>query len=241
MAITAVGCVFTAARQCLTLTGSSATTTSVSRRFSCSRPQPMHRSPPRWVIPKGNHHLERSSAFREAERGVEKTRFAMAPRRWRWGPRCWPHAWLPWARAWALSKGAIRPRYASRKMASSARTPHFSIARWPRDGKIHAPRALDAPEACPKKLTSYLMLYGDGNNHLYGGAKKHRGVTPRFPVHLAHTHSHKHVSLDTTPLRLRTPPFAITSMTSFPTNHLLTPRASSHFTKSMRYMKAKSA
>ena len=106
------------------------------------------------MIPKGNHHLERSSAFREAERGVEKTRFAMAPRRWRWGPRCWPHAWLPWARAWALSKGAIRPRYASRKMASSARTPHFSIARWPRDGKIHAPRALDALEACPKKLTS---------------------------------------------------------------------------------------
>ena len=201
----------------------------------------MHRSPPRWVIPKGNHHLERSSASRDATNAVEKTRFAMAPRRWRWGPRCWPHAWLPWARAWALSKGAIRPRYASRKMASSARTPHFSIARWPRDGKIHAPRALDAPEACPKKLTSYLMLYGDGNNHLYGGAKKHRGVTPRFPVHLAHTHSHKHVSLDTTPLRLRTPPFAITSTTSFPTNHLLTPRASSHFTKSMRYMKAKSA
>ena len=65
-------------------------------------------------------------------------------------------------------------------MASSARTPHFSIARWPRDGKIHAPRALDALEACPKKLTSYLMLYGDGNNHLYGGAKKHRyhGVMP---------------------------------------------------------------
>ena len=201
----------------------------------------MHRSPPRWVIPKGNHHLERSSAFREAERGVEKTRFAMAPRRWRWGPRCWPHAWLPWARAWALSKGAIRPRYASRKMASSARTPHFSIARWPRDGKIHAPRALDAPEACPKKLTSYLMLYRDGNNHLYGGAKKHHGIMPLALLHLAHTHSHKHVPLDTTPLRLRTLPFAITSITSFPTNHLLTPRASSHFTKSMRYMKAKSA
>ena len=185
--------------------------------------------------PRTNCRISRGRARRQ------KTRFAMASRRWRWGPRCWPHAWLPWARAWALSKGAIRPRYASRKMASSARTPHFSIARWPRDGKIHAPRALDAPEACPKKLTSYLMLYRDGNNHLYGGAKKHRGVTPRFPVHLAHTHSHKHVSLDTTPLRLRTPPFAITSITSFPTNHLLTPRASSHFTKSMRYMKAKSA
>ena len=241
MAITAVGCVFTAARQCLTLTGSSATTTSVSRRFSCLRPKPLHRSFQELVILDGNDPSGRSAAFREHERRVKKPRFAMAPRRWRWGPRCWPHAWLPWARAWALSKGAIRPRYASRKMASSARTPHFSIARWPRDGKIHAPRALDAPEACPKKLTSYLMLYGDGNNHLYGGAKKHRGVTPRFPVHLAHTHSHKHVSLDTTPLRLRTPPFAITSMTSFPTNHLLTPRASSHFTKSMRYMKAKSA
>ena len=142
----------------------------------------MHRSPPRWVIPKGNHHLERSSAFREHERRVKKPRFAMAPRRWRWGPRCWPHAWLPWARAWALSKGAIRPRYASRKMASSARTPHFSIARWPRDGKIHAPRALDALEAWPRKLTSYLMLSGDGNNHQNDGAKKHHGVTPRFPV-----------------------------------------------------------
>ena len=67
-------------------------------------------------------------------------------------------------------------------MASSARTPRFSIARWPRDGKILASRAPKALEACSKDLTSYLALHGDGNNHQNGGAKKHRGVTPRLPV-----------------------------------------------------------
>ena len=154
MAITAVGCVFTAARQCLTLTGSSATTTSVSRRFSCLRPKPLHRSFQELVILDGNDPSGRSAAFREAEHGVKKTRFAMAPRRWRWGPRCWPHAWLPWARAWALSKGAIRLPYARHETASSACTPRFSIARWPRNGKIHASRAPRALEACSKELPS---------------------------------------------------------------------------------------
>ena len=64
------------------------------------------------------------------------------------------------------------------------------------------------------KLASYLMLYGDGNNHLYGGAKKHCGVTPRFSVHLAYTHSHLLVSLDTTLLRFNLLPFAIASILS---------------------------
>ena len=67
-------------------------------------------------------------------------------------------------------------------MASSARTPRFSIARWPRDGKILASRAPNALEACSMNLTSYLMIPGDGNNHLYGGGKNHRGVTPLLPV-----------------------------------------------------------
>ena len=75
MAITAVGCVVRAARQCLTLKGSSATTTSVSRRFSCSRPKPLHRSPPGWVITEGNHPRDRSSASQDATNAVEKTRF----------------------------------------------------------------------------------------------------------------------------------------------------------------------
>ena len=64
------------------------------------------------------------------------------------------------------------------------------------------------------KIASYLMLHGDGNNHLYGGAKKHRGVTPRFSVHLAHTLSHKHVSLDTTLMRSNLLPFAAASILS---------------------------
>ena len=67
-------------------------------------------------------------------------------------------------------------------MASSTRTPHFSIARWPRDGKIHASRAPRALEACSKELASYLTLHRDGNNHQNDGAKKHHGVTPRHPV-----------------------------------------------------------
>ena len=75
MAITAVGCVFTAARQCLTLTGSSATTTSVSRRFSCLRPQPPHGSPPRWVILEGNRPSGRIASSRDAGNAVWKTRF----------------------------------------------------------------------------------------------------------------------------------------------------------------------
>ena len=58
----------------------------------------------------------------------------------------------------------------------------FSIATWPRDGFFLASRALDALEAWSKKLASYLIVPGDGNNHLYGGAKKHCGVTPRLSV-----------------------------------------------------------
>ena len=95
MAITAVACVVRAARKCLTLMGSSATTTSVSRRFSCLRPKTLHRSPPGWVIPKGNHPRDRSSASQQATNAALKTRKSMASRRWQWRPRCWPHAWLP--------------------------------------------------------------------------------------------------------------------------------------------------
>ena len=158
----------------------------------------------------------------------QKNSIPSASRPWRWGPRCWPHAWLPWARAWALSKGAIRPRYASRKMASSARTPHFSIARWPRDGKVHAPRALDALGACTKNLTSYLMLYEDGNNHLYGGGKNHRGVNP-LSFHCGHSPPvHFPVSLDASPLSIVAPPFAIVSSESSSTSHLLTPKRDSY-------------
>ena len=54
--------------------------------------------------------------------------------------------------------------------------PRFPIAQWPRDGK--------ALEVWSKNLTSYLMVPGDGNNHLYGGGKNHRarGVTPLLSV-----------------------------------------------------------
>ena len=93
-------------------------------------------------------------------------------------------------------------------MASSARTPRFSIARWPRDGKILASRAPNALEACSMNLTSYLMVPGDGNNHLYGGGNNHHGVTPLLSVHLAHMHSHLLVSLDTKLLRSNLNPFA---------------------------------
>ena len=75
-----------------------------------------------------------------------------------------------------------RQPYARRKTASSACTPRFSIATWPRDGKVHASRAPRAPEAWSKELPSYLILHGDGNNHLYGGGKNHRGVKPLLPV-----------------------------------------------------------
>ena len=67
-------------------------------------------------------------------------------------------------------------------MASSVCAPRFSIAAWPRDGKIHASRALDALEAWSKELARYLRLYGDGNNHQNDGGKNHRGVTPLLPV-----------------------------------------------------------
>ena len=107
-------------------------------------------------------------------------------------------------------------------------TPRFSITRWPRDGKIHAPRALDALEAWPRKLTSYLMLYGDGNNHRYDGAKKHRGVTPLLSVHLAHTHSHLPVSLDTKLLRSNLNPFASMPSSASLTSPPATPKANSH-------------
>ena len=70
-----VGCVFTAARQCLTLKGSSATTTSVSRRFSCLRPKPPHRSPPRWVIIEGNRPSGQIVAPQDAGNAIKKTRF----------------------------------------------------------------------------------------------------------------------------------------------------------------------
>ena len=113
-------------------------------------------------------------------------------------------------------------------MASSTRTPHFSIARWPRDGKIHAPRALDALEAWPRKLTSYLMVPGGGNNHLYGGGKNHHGVNP-LSFHCGHSPPvHFPVSLDASPLSIVAPPFAIVSSESSSTSHLLTPKRDSY-------------
>ena len=113
-------------------------------------------------------------------------------------------------------------------MASSVCTLCFSIARWPRDGKIHASRALDALEAWSKELTSYLTLHRDGNNHQNDGAKKHRGVTHRFPLHLPHTHSHLPVSLDTTLLRSNLLPFAIYSIVSLSTTLSLIPMPESY-------------
>ena len=98
--------------------------------------------------------------------------------------------------------------YARHETASSACTPRVSIAAWPRDGKFLASGAQDAPEARSKELTSYLILHGEGNNHRYDGAKKHRGVMPLLSVHLAHTHSHLPVSLDTKLLRSNLNPFA---------------------------------
>ncbi len=41
-----------------------------------------------------------------------------------------------------------------RETASTSRAPRFSIAKLHRDGKNLAPRALDALEACSKKLAS---------------------------------------------------------------------------------------
>ena len=111
-------------------------------------------------------------------------------------------------------KGTIWPQDALHKMASSTCMLRFSIVTWPRDGKNHASRALDALRAWSKELTSYLTLHGDGNNHQNDGAKKHRGVTPRLPVLLAHMHSHLPVSLDTTLLRFNLLPFAIASILS---------------------------
>ena len=113
-------------------------------------------------------------------------------------------------------------------MASSACTPRFSMAAWPRDGKNHASRALDALEAWSKELTSYLTLDRDGNNHQNDGAKKHRGVTPRLPVHLAHTDSHLPVSLDTTLLRSNLNPFANYSIVSLSTTLSLIPMPDSY-------------
>ncbi len=63
-------------------------------------------------------------------------------------------------------------------------------------------------EAWSKELTSYLTLHRDGNNHQNDGAKKHRGVTPRLPVHLAHMHPPLPVSLNNTLLRFNLLPFA---------------------------------
>ena len=220
--------IFRAARQCLTLMGSSATTTSVSRRFSCLRPQPPHRSPPRWVILEGNRPSGRIASSRDAGNAVWKTRFrarrgdgdgGRGVGRTRGCPRRGPRPYR---------KGAIPLRYARRETASSACTPRFSIARWPRDGKIHASRAPRALEACSKELPSYLTLHRHGNNHQNDGAKKHRGVTPRLPVHLAHTHSHLPVSLDTTLLRSHLIPFAIYSIASLSTTLSLIPMPDSH-------------
>ena len=95
MVITAVARVVGAANECLHVTTTRATTVRTDSGFCVLGPKPMHRSPPVWVILDGIDPSGRSAAFREAERGVKKTRFAMASRRWRWRPRCWPHAWLP--------------------------------------------------------------------------------------------------------------------------------------------------
>ena len=49
-----------------------------------------------------------------------------------------------------------------------------------------------------------------------------------FPLHLAHTHSHLPVSLDTTLLRSNLPPFAIYSIVSLSTTLSLTPMPNSY-------------
>ena len=49
-----------------------------------------------------------------------------------------------------------------------------------------------------------------------------------FPLHLAHTHSHLPVSLDTTLLRSNLPPFAIYSIVSLSTTLLLIPMPDSY-------------
>ena len=113
-------------------------------------------------------------------------------------------------------------------MASSACTPRFFIAAWPRDGKNHALRALDALEAWSKELASYLMVPGGGNNHLYGGGKNHHGVNP-LSFHCGHSPPvHFPVSLDASPLSIVAPPFAIISSESSSTSHLLTPKRDSY-------------
>ena len=95
MVITAVARVVGAANKCLPLTATCATTVRIDSILFALAPSFVTQSPPGWTILDGLQPPERSTALREAERGVKKTRFAMASRRWRWGPRCWPHAWLP--------------------------------------------------------------------------------------------------------------------------------------------------
>ena len=81
MAITAVARVVSALQWRLTLMGSSATTTSVSRRLYCMGLKPGRGSPPGWMILAGNHPPYRSAASRDTEARVRNRRFAMATRR----------------------------------------------------------------------------------------------------------------------------------------------------------------
>ena len=77
-------------------------------------------------------------------------------------------------------------------------------------------------------LTSYLMVPGGGNNHLYGGGKNHCGVNP-LSFHCGHSPPvHFPVSLDASPLSIVAPPFAIVSSDSSSTSHLLTPKRDSY-------------
>ena len=77
-------------------------------------------------------------------------------------------------------------------------------------------------------LTSYLMVPGGGNNHLYGGGKNHRGVNP-LSFHCGHSPPvHFPVSLDASPLSIVAPPFAIISSESISTSHLLTLKRDSY-------------
>ena len=152
----------------------------------------------------GDHPLHRSSASRGAEQRGRRGRF-LTPRGDGDGRRgvgrtrgCPGRGRRAYRKAHFVheTQGAKRPPPRARL--------GFFIAKSHRDGENHAPRALDALEACSKKLDSYLILHGCGNNHRYDGAKKHRVVTPRFSI-APRTHAtHLLVSLDTHTLEMAT-------------------------------------
>ena len=107
MAITAVARVVSALQWRLTLMGSSATTTSVSRRLYCMGLKPGRGSPPGWMILAGNHPPYRSAASRDTEARVRNSRFAMAMRRDAYRPRGPPRACLACGSSMAVLGTAV--------------------------------------------------------------------------------------------------------------------------------------